>query len=83
MEILWLIKFDAITAPSIYPLYVFEVSVPVKKEKATATKKEKKFVEIDGKKYYEDTKEFCDALNIAWDKRKQAIKKALIDTNVV
>jgi hypothetical protein len=53
-----------------------KVSVPVKKEKATATKKEKKFVEIDGKKYYEDTKEFCDALNIAWDKRKQAIKKA-------
>ncbi len=57
-----------------------KASAPVKKVekevKPTKEKKEKKFVTIDGVKYYEDTKEFCEAIGIAWDKRLVSMKKA-------
>ncbi len=79
-------KEKAVVKPSVPVKKVAKASVPVKKAKeikkvekeakSVKDKKEKKFVTIDGKKYYEDTKEFCDALNIAWDKRTASMKKA-------
>jgi len=48
-------------------------SAPEKKEKA---KKEEKFVEIDGKKYYESDKNFCEMLVRKWEGRKAAMQKA-------
>lgn len=53
-----------------------KVSVPVKKEKETKSKKEEKFVEIDGKKYYESDKNFCEMLVRKWEGRKAAMQKA-------
>lgn len=54
-----------------------KVSVPVKKEKAAnKSKKEEKFVEIDGKKYYESDKNFCEMLVRKWEGRKAAMQKA-------
>lgn len=54
-----------------------KVSVPVKKEKDTVkSKKEEKFVEIDGKKYYESDKNFCEMLVRKWEGRKAAMQKA-------
>lgn len=57
--------------------------VPVKKEaKPTKPKKEakptkeEKYVELDGKKYYESDKDFCEILIRKWEGRKAAIKKA-------
>ena len=50
-----------------------KTSKPEKKEKAV---KEEKFVELDGKKYYESDKNFCEMLVRKWEGRKAAIKKA-------
>jgi hypothetical protein len=50
--------------------------VIAKSEKVAKPVKEEKFVEIDGKKYYESDKEFCDALTRKWEGRKASMKKA-------
>jgi hypothetical protein len=50
-----------------------KVSAPDKKEKA---KKEEKYVELDGKKYYESDKNFCEMLVRKWEGRKAAMQKA-------